>query len=44
MKSLMIKIKIGNDDSTMNAKQIDKKSAGILKNLKNKCNAVLREE
>lgn len=44
MKSLMIKIKIGNDDSTMNAKQIDKKMAGILKNLKNKCNAVLREE
>lgn len=44
MKSLMIKIKIGNDDSTMTAKQIDKKMGGILKNLKNKCNAVLRDE
>lgn len=44
MKSLMIKIKIGNDDSTMTAKQIDKKMKGILSNLKKKCNAVIREE
>lgn len=44
MKSLMIKIKIGNDDSTMNAKQIEKKMRGILANLKKKCNAVVRDE
>lgn len=43
-KSIMLSLKIGNDDSTMNAKQIDKKMNGIIKLLENKCNAVLRDE
>ena len=43
-KSIMLSVKIGNDDSTMNAKQIDKKMGGIIKALENKCGAVLREE
>ena len=42
-KSIMFSVKIGNDDSTMTSKQIDKKMAGILKNLKNKCGAELRD-
>lgn len=42
-KSLMIKIKIGNDDSTMSAKQIEKKMKGIINQLKNKCGAELRD-
>lgn len=42
-KSIMFNIKIGNDDSTMTSKQIDKKMGGILKNLKNKCGAELRD-
>jgi phenylalanyl-tRNA synthetase beta chain len=43
-KSIMLSLKIGNDDSTMTAKQIDKKMGGIIKLLENKCGAVLREE
>ena len=41
-KSVMLSIKIGNDDSTMTSKQIDKKMAGIIKVLGNKCHAELR--
>lgn len=43
-KSIMLRIKIGNDDSTMTAKQIDKKTKAILKTLEKKTGAVLREE
>ena len=42
-KSIMFNVKIGNDDSTMTSKQIDKKMAGIIKVLQNKCNAELRD-
>ncbi|MBQ0005709.1 MAG: phenylalanine--tRNA ligase subunit beta [Clostridiales bacterium] len=42
-KSIMFSIKIGNDDSTMTSKQIEKKMAGIMKNLKTKCGAELRD-
>ncbi len=41
-KSIMLSLKIGNDDSTMTTKQIEKKMNGIIKMLKNKCNAELR--
>lgn len=41
-KSIMLSVKIGNDDSTMNTKQIDKKMNGIIKVLSNKCGAELR--
>lgn len=41
-KSVMLSLKIGNDDSTMTSKQIDKKMAAIIKVLGNKCNAELR--
>ena len=41
-KSIMLSVKIGNDDSTMNAKQIDKKMSGIMKVLGNKVGAELR--
>lgn len=41
-KSIMLSIKIGNDDSTMNTKQIDKKMSGIIKVLGNKVGADLR--
>ena len=41
-KSVMLSLKIGNDDSTMTSKQIDKKMAGIIKVLGNKCKAELR--
>ena len=34
--------KIGNDDSTMTSKQIEKKMNGIIKVLSNKCKAELR--
>ncbi|MBQ6622774.1 MAG: phenylalanine--tRNA ligase subunit beta [Mogibacterium sp.] len=43
-KSVMFRIWIGNDDSTMTSKQIDKKMNGIVKALQKKCGAVLREE
>lgn len=41
-KSIMLSIKIGNDDSTMTSKQIEKKMNGIIKVLEKKCNAQLR--
>jgi phenylalanyl-tRNA synthetase beta chain len=41
-KSVMLRIKIGNDDSTMTSKQIEKKMNGIIKLLGKKCGAELR--
>lgn len=41
-KSVMLSLKIGNDDSTMTSKQIDKKMNGIIKVLANKAGAELR--
>ena len=41
-KSVMLSLKIGNDDSTMTSKQIEKKMNGIIKVLGNKCKAELR--
>ena len=41
-KSVMLSIKIGNDDSTMTSKQIEKKMNGIIKVLSKKCRAELR--
>ena len=41
-KSIMLSIKIGNDDSTMTSKQIEKKMNGIIKVLGKKCGAQLR--
>ncbi|MBQ9272093.1 MAG: phenylalanine--tRNA ligase subunit beta [Mogibacterium sp.] len=41
-KSIMLSLKIGNDDSTMTSKQIDKKMNGIIKVLEKKCGAKLR--
>ena len=41
-KSVMLSLKIGNDDSTMTSKQIEKKMNGIIKVLSNKCKAELR--
>ncbi len=43
-KSVTLRVRMGNDDSTMTSKQIEKKMKGILKNLQNKVHAVLREE
>ena len=43
-KSIMIRIKIGNEDSTMTSKQIEKKTKGILKVLEKKTGVTLREE
>ena len=40
----MIRIKIGNEDSTMTSKQIEKKTKGILKVLEKKTGVTLREE
>ncbi|MBR0400376.1 MAG: phenylalanine--tRNA ligase subunit beta, partial [Mogibacterium sp.] len=41
-KSVMLSLRIGNDDSTMTSKQIEKKMNGIIKLLGNKCGAELR--
>ncbi|NLY87267.1 MAG: phenylalanine--tRNA ligase subunit beta [Clostridiales bacterium] len=41
-KSVMLSLKIGNDNSTMTTKQIEKKMNGIIKLLKTKCHAELR--
>ena len=41
-KSVMLSLKIGNDDSTMTSNQIEKKMKGIIKVLANKCHAELR--
>ena len=43
-KSIMIRIKLGNDDSTMTAKQIEKKTKIILNVLAKKTGVTLREE
>ena len=43
-KSITLRVKIGNDDSTMTSEQIDNKMNGIIKTLNKKCNAELREE
>ena len=43
-KSIMIRIKLGNDDSTMTAKQIEKKTKNILNVLAKKTGVTLREE
>ena len=43
-KSITLRVKIGNDDSTMNSVQINNKMNGIMKVLKQKCKADLREE
>lgn len=43
-KSIMIRIKLGNDDSTMTAKQIEKKTKNILNVLAKKTGVILREE
>ena len=40
----MIRIKLGNDDSTMTAKQIEKKTKNILNVLAKKTGVTLREE
>ena len=41
-KSIMLSLRIGNDDSTMTSKQIEKKMNGIIKLLGKKCGAELR--
>lgn len=41
-KSIMLSLRIGNDDSTMTSKQIEKKMNGIIKVLDKKCSAQLR--
>ena len=43
-KSIMLRFKIGNDDSTMTTEQITEKTNSILKILNKKCSAQLREE
>ena len=43
-KSIMLRIKLGNDDSTMTAKQIEKKTKNILNVLEKKTGVTLREE
>lgn len=43
-KSITLRIWIGNDNSTMTTEQINNKVNNILKVLKQKCNAYLREE
>lgn len=43
-KSIMIRIKLGNDDSTMTAKQIEKKTKNILNVLAKKTGVTLRDE
>ena len=43
-KSLVFRIWIGNDDSTMTSKQIEKKMNAIIKALEKKCSATVREQ
>ena len=43
-KSIMLRFKIGNDDSTMTSDEITERTNSIIKALNKKCNAVLREE
>ena len=43
-KSIMLRIKIGNDENTMTTEEINNKMDSIVKTLNKKCGAVLREE
>ena len=43
-KSLVFRIWMGNDDSTMTSKQIEKKMAAITKALQKRCGATVREQ
>ena len=42
-KSIMLRVKIGNDDSTMTSEQISSEMESIMKSLNKKCGASLRE-
>ena len=43
-KSIMLRVKIGNEDSTMTSEEISKKMSGIVTSLNRVCGAELREE
>ena len=43
-KSIMLRVKLGNDDSTMTSEQIDKEMDSIIRALNARCGAELREE
>ena len=43
-KSIMLRVKIGNDESTMTSDQINEVMTSIIKTLNKKCGAELREE
>ena len=43
-KSITLRVKIGNDDSTMTSEDIDKKMNSLMKTLNHVCGAELREE
>ena len=43
-KSIMLRVKIGNDDSTMTSEEINKKMTAIIRTLNSQCGAELREE
>ena len=43
-KSITLRVKIGNEDSTMTSDEINTKMNNIMKTLSNQCKAVLREE
>lgn len=43
-KSIMLRVKIGNEDSTMTSEEINSKIHNILKILNKNCGAILREE
>ena len=43
-KSIMLRVKIGNDTTTMTAEEITKVMDGLIKSLNKRCGAVLREE
>ena len=43
-KSIMLRVKFGNDDSTMTSEEINKKMSGIISSLNHVCGAELREE
>ena len=43
-KSIMLRVKLGNDDSTMTSEEINKKMSSIVSSLNHVCGAELREE
>ena len=43
-KSIMLRVKLGNDDSTMTSEEINKKMHSIVGTLSHVCGAELREE